>query len=222
MIPQSAIDLILEFEGLDQPGAWPGGASGITIGIGYDLGYTDSKTFVADWSPYLSPGQLGRLSAVIGKHGLDAKAIAHQFDDIAIDRHAAETVFTIRTLPDEEAKTALAFPGYELLPDAARGALVSLIYNRGPAMADSKSDPDYNRRTEMRAIRSAISYFASLPEDEQESELGFYLEEIAAQIRDMKRLWVGKGLDGLIARREAEARLVESAIPVQRAQEVQA
>jgi GH24 family phage-related lysozyme (muramidase) len=35
---------------------------------------------------------------------------------------------------------------------------------------------------------------------------------IAAEIRNMKRLWQGKGLDGLIERRESEARLVESCI----------
>jgi len=32
------------------------------------------------------------------------------------------------------------------------------------------------------------------------------------QLRSMKRLWVGKGLGGLIARREREAQLVESAL----------
>ena len=35
---------------------------------------------------------------------------------------------------------------------------------------------------------------------------------IASQLRSMKRLWQGKGLDGLITRREAEAKLVESCI----------
>jgi GH24 family phage-related lysozyme (muramidase) len=38
------------------------------------------------------------------------------------------------------------------------------------------------------------------------------LQEIANQIRAMKRLWEGKGLDGLLKRRDAEADLVESAI----------
>jgi GH24 family phage-related lysozyme (muramidase) len=38
------------------------------------------------------------------------------------------------------------------------------------------------------------------------------LQEIANQIRAMKRLWVGKGMDGLLTRRDAEADLVESAI----------
>lgn len=213
---------MLQDEGLDQPGAWPGGDSGVTIGIGYDLGYCDAKTFIADWQPHLSPGQVGRLVTAIGKHGQAAKAIAHQFDDIAINRHDAESVFLLRTIPDEESKTLAAFPGCDLLPPDAFGALVSLIYNRGPAMADSKADPDHDRRTEMRAIRSAIKYFSALPEDEHLFELGGLLQEIAAQIRDMKRLWEGKGLNGLITRREAEARLVESAIPVKRAEEVQA
>jgi hypothetical protein len=32
----------------------------------------------------------------------------------------------------------------------------------------------------------------------------------------MKKLWIGKGVDGLIARREREARFVENAIASQR------
>ena len=38
------------------------------------------------------------------------------------------------------------------------------------------------------------------------------LQEIANQIRAMKCLWEGKGLDGLLKRRDAEADLVESCI----------
>ena len=33
---------------------------------------------------------------------------------------------------------------------------------------------------------------------------------IANEIRKMKRLWEGKGMDGLLKRREAEAKLVEN------------
>jgi GH24 family phage-related lysozyme (muramidase) len=33
---------------------------------------------------------------------------------------------------------------------------------------------------------------------------------IAKEFRKMKRIWQGKGLDGLLARRDAEASLVES------------
>ena len=50
----------------------------------------------------------------------------------------------------------------------------------------------------MRAIRDAVA--------RQD------LREIANQLRSMKRLWVGKNLDGLLRRRDAEAELVESCI----------
>jgi GH24 family phage-related lysozyme (muramidase) len=35
---------------------------------------------------------------------------------------------------------------------------------------------------------------------------------IAKELRKMKRIWQGKGLDGLLERREAEAKLVETCI----------
>ena len=40
----------------------------------------------------------------------------------------------------------------------------------------------------------------------------YELARIARELRAMKRIWEGKGLNGLITRREREARLVESAI----------
>ena len=58
--------------------------------------------------------------------------------------------------------------------------------------------PGEDRRKEMRAIRGAVA----------EGDL----QEIADQLRAMKRLWEGKGLDGLLKRRDAEADMVESAI----------
>ncbi len=45
MIPQAGLDLIFHFEGLDQPAEWPGGASGITIGIGDDLQFRTADDF---------------------------------------------------------------------------------------------------------------------------------------------------------------------------------
>ena len=37
-------------------------------------------------------------------------------------------------------------------------------------------------------------------------------KKIAQEIRNMKRLWVGKNLDGLLTRREAEASLMGSVV----------
>ena len=53
-------------------------------------------------------------------------------------------------------------------------------------------------REEMRRIRALV------PQKDYQG--------IADEIRSMKRLWANKGLQGLLKRREAEAKLVESCI----------
>lgn len=188
---QKALELILRAEGLDQPGNWPGGSSGITIGIGYDLGYVTVDQFESDWNGHVSSPSLERLRTAIGIIGLNARNRAPHFSDIRINRPDAEEVFSERTLPLCRFRASQAFPGLDQLPNDAQGALVSLVFNRGTSM-------NGDRRREMRAIRDAV------PRGD--------LREIAAQLRSMKRLWIGKGLDGLLARREAEAALVESSI----------
>jgi GH24 family phage-related lysozyme (muramidase) len=65
----------------------------------------------------------------------------------------------------------------------------------------------------MKAIHDAIVNSARNEEGEApEVRQNNLLRFIAGQFRSMKRLWEGKGLDGLLARRDAEADLVESAI----------
>lgn len=188
----SAKQLILDSEGLDQPAAWPGGRSGVTIGIGYDLGYNTVDHFEADWKPHLSCAILARLRTAIGLRGEDARRKAAEFGDIKIQRAAAQIVFEQRTLPRFLLYTQQTFPHIEKLPPDAQGALVSLVYNRGGSMIGDE-------RKEMRAIQKAVATGD--------------LAEIARQLRLMKRLWVGKGLDGLLKRREAEAVLIESCLP---------
>ncbi|MEK6245256.1 MAG: hypothetical protein AABM33_12255 [Pseudomonadota bacterium] len=189
-----ALRLILEFEGLNQPGKWPGGDSGITIGIGYDLGYVTVDQFESDWGERLQPGVRARLTDAVGLRAVRAKHRAPQLKDIRIRRAPAEEVFVQRTIPLYTVRTAQAFPGFEALPLDVQGALVSLVYNRGASMVD---DSPEDRRREMRAVRDAVA--------------AGDLEKIADQLLAMKRLWVGKGLAGLLTRREAEAALVESA-----------
>lgn len=168
---------------------WPGGESGVTIGIGYDLGYTPRARFLADWHA-LPQVVLDRLGATMGCKGLRARERAKEVRDIVIEWPVALEVFQRATIPFWIAQTRVAFPGVEALPWDAEGALVSLVFNRGTSM-------EGDRRREMRLIRDAV-----LVKD---------LNVIAAALRRMKRLWLGKGLDGLLARREAEARLVEGA-----------
>ena len=184
-------NLIVRFEGKDQPAKWPGGGSGISIGIGYDLGFVTTDQFESDWGPYLSEEWLSRLKTAIGKTGLAAKNRAPQFVDIRISPVHAEAVFFNCSLPLHALRTEQALPGVTELPEDAQGALLSLVFNRGTSMIGE-------RRAEMRAIRDAVPRKA--------------LQEIADQLRSMKRLWVGKGLDGLLQRREAEALMVEGCI----------
>lgn len=196
-ISDKARDLILRFEDLDQPGKWPGGESGITVGIGYDLGFATPDQFRSDWGDCLSAGDCDALVAVIGLKGADAKARAAAVKAIIIKRADADRVFMERSIPKAQMETAAAFPGVEKLPADAQGALVSLVYNRGGGMG-VQGKPSWDGRREMRAIRDAVARGD--------------LQEIAAQLRSMKRLWEGKGLDGLVKRRDAEADLVASCI----------
>jgi GH24 family phage-related lysozyme (muramidase) len=174
---------------------WPGGASGITIGIGYDLGYVTVDQFESDWGEFLSTQDIKRLRSVVGLRGIKAKNKAASLSDIKIKRTDAEKVFIERTIPLTQFKAEQAFRGIDELPLDAQGALVSLVYNRGTSMAD---DSPEDRRKEMRAIRDAVA--------RQD------MKDIAVQLRLMKRLWIGKNLGGLLKRRDAEAELVESCI----------
>jgi GH24 family phage-related lysozyme (muramidase) len=194
-ISYAARALILEPEGFSAKPDWPGGQSGVTIGFGYDLGYVTVDQFESDWGELVRPDVSQRLKAVIGLRALRARNRIGDLSDVRISRKAAEQVFGTRTLPLYELRAAQAFPGLDALPEDARGALVSLVYNRGTSMVDSSPE---DRRREMRAIREAVARGD--------------LAEIAAQLRSMKRLWEAQGLGGLIARREEEAQLVESAV----------
>jgi GH24 family phage-related lysozyme (muramidase) len=187
-ISEKSIKLIIDYEGLGQPWDWPGGESGVTIGYGYDLGY--QTNLEADWKGLLLPDEIARLKTSAGLKGGKAKEKAKEFKDICITKEASSKVFYEKTLPEYVRQTQETFPGVENLPPDAQGALVSLVYNRGTSLTGE-------RRAEMKAIKDLV------PTGD--------LKGIAEQIRSMKRLWVGQGLDGLLTRRESEAKLVENA-----------
>ncbi len=186
-----AIKLMLSFEGMDQPGSWPGGSSGVSIGHGYDLGYEAS--FESDWKGLLPADVMKRLRATLGLKGERAHQAARGLRDIRIPMDVSDQVFRSVTLPREEALTVKVFPGSDTLPPNAFGALVSLVYNRG-ALVD-KSD----RRKEMLAL--AVLFRKGAPYD---------LKEIASLVEAQKRLWPDvRTSDGdLHDRRIAEAKLI--------------
>lgn len=199
-LTQRTVDLILSFEvgsrasyerNWSRP-AWPGGASGVTIGIGYDLGYCTRPKFFSDWRPQLNSSSLDLLAAVVGFKGHEAKMALPYVRQAQVPWNAAIIVFEDRSLPAYAAAAGRAFPGSSKLPPDCFGALVSLVYNRGASMTG-------DRRSEMREIRKAI--LAGKP------------NFVPNLIRSMKRLWVATSIErGMSRRREAEARLFEAGL----------
>lgn len=208
-ISQEAVDLILQFEiggsrryyerFLAKP-SWPGGASGVTIGIGYDLGY--DKKFREDWEDKLSSSDYSRLARTLGLTGSRARSAISGVRDISIGWDAAMDVFEHSTLPVYINQTLEAFPNSENLPPNAFGALVSVVFNRGPLVDNS------DRRREMKRIREILT----LGNDEEIDADD--IRDIADQVRSMARLWRDNPQsDGdLHDRREAEADLILTSI----------
>lgn len=168
------------------------GDSGITIGIGYDLGYNSKEQIQSDWGDVL-PAETVKL--LLGVSGLKKEKAKESYDSVkalTIPLDSAMKVFINRSLKHYGIITKSVYPGVDkLLPDAA-GALLSLIYNRG-----ANTDKNLDRRIEMFNIKELV-----VKKD---------YNGIADQISAMKRLW-GDKENGLRIRRDMEAELVRKAI----------
>jgi GH24 family phage-related lysozyme (muramidase) len=169
---------------------WPGGASGPTIGIGIDCAYY-SATELANIFSFLPKKQITLIQGATGKTGSSGKEYTKTLREagIVVSWDQAKGIFEKTTWPKFASLAEKAFPSLDELCDDAYGAIVSLVFNRGSSMAG-------DNRLEMRNIRVLV------PKKDYKG--------IANEIRKMKRLWEGKGMDGLLKRREAEAKLVEN------------
>jgi hypothetical protein len=173
---------------------WPGGASGVTIGVGYDLGYESGME--TDWEPVLAPLQIAALKPWVGVKGAAAEAAIAGLTGIVIPWYSAWLLFIGKSLPWYVNMTKEAFGNSPGLPPLCLGVLVSLVYNRGASMTDSTSHP--GDRQEMRDIREAVATG--------------HLDKIPGLLRSMERLWpVGNGLR---TRREQEAELFEAGLGI--------
>ena len=167
---------------------WPGEASGVTIGIGYDLGYNDPATVSRDWSVHVDRIDLARLVAVSGIKGADAHAKLPFIKDMTIPWSAALDVFKDVTIPKFYAQMLKIYPQADSLEPEQTAALLSLVFNRG----NSLNGP---RRQEMLDIQKALA------SDD--------LDKIPDLFRGMKRLW--PDTRGLRLRRDREADLFATA-----------
>ena len=157
--------------------SWPGGASGPTVGIGYDCGYSTAAQINADWATYIDQARNKILSLAAGITGTAARQwVASHGNSVTITWAESMAQFSGHELPKWEAITTAHLPNTDKLSGDSFGALVSLTYNRGPSY-----DLPGNRCLEMRNIKAhmAAEQFDLIP------------NEFLA----MRRLWpVGKDL----------------------------
>jgi GH24 family phage-related lysozyme (muramidase) len=200
---QAAIDLIVAeevsseavYQAEYQHPTWPGGESGVTIGIGYDCGYASAATIAADWGAQLSAAMVKCLQDVAGVTGSPASSYAHELRGaVTVPFSAAMAIFMSRDMPKWEALVAKDLPNTDALSGDSFGALVSLAYNRGDGGFNSLNP----RFSEMHAIRQlmALQQFAKIPDE----------------FRAMKRLW--PNVSGLRHRRDHEADLFQKGLVV--------
>jgi GH24 family phage-related lysozyme (muramidase) len=202
-ISEKAIQMIVGFEVTSEAyytkeythPTWPQGQSGVTIGIGYDVGYVAEQDLRSDWAGLLDDATLTALVPACGVKGTGAKPVCASLQTtVTVPWTAANTVFRARSIPAYTVSTIHALPRAAQLSPDCLGALVSLVYNRGPSF-----NADGDRYAEMRAIRDDIASGA--------------LTDIPTQLRSMKRLWQGDpAAAGLVARRETEAQLFEAGL----------
>lgn len=172
----------------------PGGASGVTVAIGYDCGYYTAAQIRADWTGHLPAAMVEALASCAGIKGDEAFAACERVKHlVSVPWDAAIDVFSQVSIPKYLASTRKGLPNFDLLGPDCRGALLSTVYNRGASFSTAG-----DRYTEMRAIRAAMvaKNFAAIP----------------AELRKMKRLWTTKSVRGVALRREHEARLFEQGL----------
>ncbi len=197
---QDAIDLIVNEEvssqayyvGHYEHPTWPGGASGVTIGIGYDCGYATASQITADWSGKIPDAMVVLLVRVAGISGSPAHSQAAELvGSVTIPLQAAMSVFMDRDMPKWENIVRNVLLNTDKLSSDSFGAITSLAYNRGPSFHTLG-----DRYREMVAIADDMRTMD--------------FEDIPAQFRSMKRLW--PNVLGLRLRREHEAVLFEKGL----------
>lgn len=153
--------------------SWPGGASGPTVGVGYDCGYSTAIQIKTDWTGFIDDARVQVLMRAAGFTG----SAAHDFvaanrNSVTISWEESLAQFKGHELPKWEAIVQQHLPNTDKLPKSGDcfGALTSLTYNRGASY-----DLPGSRYIEMRNIKAHMAA--------QRFDL------IPAEFYAMRRLW---------------------------------
>ncbi|GKQ96063.1 pesticin C-terminus-like muramidase [Aeromonas hydrophila] len=193
-ISKKSAEFILSWEAYMPKPYVPKGdqSSGVTIGYGYDLGQQESSSARTMLSDYYTAAQVERLLTAIGKKGDNARAIVHELSDISIDKDRALDM--AMRLKERYCQVVVnTYPQAINLPPDSAGAILSLVYNRGPSLKKPKIGDSIDSRREMREIGDDFSKGN--------------IKNIPARLRSMRRLWANQR--GLRDRREGEAKFIE-------------
>lgn len=178
---------------------YPGVASGITIGVGYDLRYCSLAEFQNDWGNYLPNAVLQELKQDLDQKGSRLRAETLKAKGIEVPFYAAWQVFVRKTLPSFYQKTLTVYPSLASLPNFCPSVLVSLVYNRGPALAGKN-------REEMANIQRILATAEQARQQgKTRAEVNQLLLPVADELLEMKKYW--PVTSGLVKRRQLEANL---------------
>ncbi len=127
-------------EGHSGSAYWPGGASGVTLDPGVDLGYVETYLFERAYRLLLTQEQMVACQAALGVRGTAARQLVGASEvlrSIRIEPEQAEEIFPLCAAPywgDICARFPVLRSGE--VPAVVQTVFLSLAYNRGPANAD--------------------------------------------------------------------------------------
>lgn len=171
---------------------WPGGASGITWGVGYDGGHQAAPVILREWAAHSEAPRLSFTSGLVGERARTALPL---YRDIVVPWAMAVDVLEAYSIPRYRAAARRAYGRhFDSAPPGVQCALTSETYNRGEAMAG-------NRRAERRRIRDDC-----LPAQDAEC--------VARALEASCRVWANdtRNGPGLCARRIDEARVARTRV----------
>jgi hypothetical protein len=193
---EQSSDFLIAAENVPLHPYWPSSYSGITIGVGWDLGQHGRTDLLDAWRA-LGTISLAKLAEASNQKGHAAALLLPDLKAIDVPRDLSLAVFR-KSLADDYYPTAKKlFPGFEKLPAEAQVALISVVFNRGAVLGhdpDWKTATELDRRWEIRRLR----------DDVQRGDIF----AIYIRLGTMKRLWEKSGPRGLLYRRRDEQHLI--------------
>jgi len=196
VVAKKAAEFLIKTEDVPLHPYWPKGLSGVTIGVGWDLGHHSRAELRKTWAE-LGQDRLTGLERAVGLKGQAAETISQRLQTIEIPRDLSMRVLVLSLNEYYCPFVIQLFPGLERLPTEVQVVFVSLVFNRGASMGhepDWRTAKEVDGRWEMRQLRADV---------EGENIFGIYVH-----LGTMKRLWERSGSRGLRFRRRDEQALI--------------